>query len=209
MLTIAGETFELDDLKTAFYGWLDPYDKGRKPRLKWDLLVHARAREMDVRILLPRDFEWTFDFPVRNLSPVLDFSEIEIETTDWRSIAGFSTEDCSPFSLYVIGEFDHLAMETCSLRFLRRQGAVFAVEFSGEGGQADCGVGFSFYGLVDVPLRGIGMYFLPNEKDPVGAGRRLMKQLLPDSCLENYELATVPKKAPRRMTRQRLVFLPE
>ncbi len=67
----------------------------------------------------------------------------------------------------------------------------------------------TFQGLLDVPPRGIGMYFLPSEKDPVGAGRRLLKQHLRSCRLETYDLKIVPKNAPRNMTRQRLVFSAE
>ena len=206
MLTFAGETFDLDEQETTFYGWVDPYGKGRKPGVTWDLFVCGQAKQTDVRTILPRGFDRAFDFPILDRKPTLNFSEMEIPTSDWKSIEGFSTEDCSSFSFYFIDDFDHLAMEACSLSFLKREGAVFTVDFSGHGGTEECGVDFWFQGLLDVPLRGIGMYFGPGEKDPVGAGRGLLKRHLPGCSFEAYDLKIVPRNARQNMTRTKVVF---
>src|SRR5262245_34169592 len=159
MLRIGEKEFQVNEVETTFYGWLDPTGRGRKPGLTWDLYISADAKEIDVRDLLPQDSDITWDFPVQELNPVLDFAEIEITTNDWKDIEGFSTEDCASFSFYVIDRFGHLAIETCSLSFLKREGSLFTVEFSGKGGLEDCGFEFPFSGLLQVPFRGIGMYF--------------------------------------------------
>ncbi len=206
MLTFAGETFELDDQETTFYGWIDPYGKDRKPGVTWDLLIQGQAKEIDVHQILPRGFKRTFDFPILERKPTLDFSEMEIPACDWRNIEGVSTADCSSFSFYFIDDFAHVAMDACSLSFLKREGPIFTVEFSGQGGMEACGIDFSFHGLLEVPLRGIGMYFQPGEKDPVRAGRQLLKQHLPASSFTAYELENFPRNAPSNIARQKLVF---
>ena len=170
--------------------------------------VYAEAKQIDVRNLLPDVNRFELDSPVRSLTPTLDFSEIEILATDWRSIAGFSTEDCSSFSAYVVDEFGHLAMDLCSLSFLKRSGKTFIIEFCGEAGKEECGFGIPFRGLIELPLGGIGMYFPPSEKNPVEAGRRLLEHQLPDCSFETFELELFPRNAPRELTHQRLVFLP-
>ena len=210
MLKIGEKEFQLNEDETSFYGWLDrdPSEQGRTPRLTWNLYISAQVLELDVRDLLPHESDLKLDPPVRELSPILDFCGIEISANDWKDIVGFSTEDCASFSFYIIGEFDHLSIEACSLSFLKREGPLFTVEFSGKGGREDCGIDFPFCGLLDVPFHGVGMEFLLSEKDPVEIGQRLLKRHLPNCSYSNYELTRVPKNAPPEIARQNLVFLP-
>ena len=211
MLTIGGMSFGIDETETSFYGWLDPDGGGgRKPGLTWDLYISGQSSEIDVRDLLlsspilDGDTEAT-----QNVIPTLDFSGIEIRVDNWKRIEGFSTEDCSSFSFYLINQFDHLSMDTCSLSFLKREGKTFIVEFSGEAGKKDCGTGFPFKGLVDVSFGGIGMYLPLSEKNPLDSGRRFVEQHLPKGIFTNYKLEVFPRGAPAEFACHRLVFLPD